>query len=44
MANNESYSRQLSSGIGTGWNRFWFTPRDTMGVALLRVLVGLMAL
>lgn len=39
-----AYVRQLASGLGEGWNRFWFEPSDPTILGLMRVLVGLLAL
>lgn len=39
-----SYWQELSTALGDGWNRFWYTPRDPRGVCILRILVGVMAL
>lgn len=39
-----TYWQELTQAIGTGWNRFWFTPRDPRATGLLRILVGALAL
>ncbi len=38
-----NYFREFSEGLGHGWNRFWFTPREPWTLAVLRLLVGLLA-
>lgn len=38
------YFSDLVEGVGSGWNRFWFTPRDNYPLCVLRVIVGLAAL
>lgn len=35
-----TYWQELTEAIGTGWNRFWYAPRDPRGVSLLRILVA----
>ncbi len=35
------YCKDLARGTVTGWNRFWFGPRDPTGIACIRILVGL---
>jgi hypothetical protein len=37
------YLSDLSSAVGGGWNRFWFTSRGIWHLALLRQIVGLLA-
>jgi len=39
-----TYWQELTHAFGTGWNRFWFTPRDPRAACLLRILVGVVAL
>ncbi len=36
-----SYFQEFSAQFAASWNRFWFAPRDPLGVCLLRVIVGL---
>ncbi len=43
IANIAKYFTELTATVGTGWNRFWFAPRETWTLAVLRFLVGLMA-
>lgn len=38
------YFQNLSNAIGTNWNRFWFTPRGSQELSILRIIVGLFAL
>jgi len=38
------YFRELTTRLGSGWNRFWFTPADALTLSVLRVLTGLVAL
>jgi hypothetical protein len=35
--------RSLAEDFGERWNRFWFTPADPRLAALLRIIVGLLA-
>lgn len=37
------YWQELTSTLGAGWNRFWFTPADPLPLSLLRIGVGLLA-
>ena len=39
-----NYCRELTSAAARGWNQFWFTPRDTATLGLIRILAGLMLL
>lgn len=39
-----SYFSELSTGIGSSWNRFWFTPADPLPLAALRIATGLLGL
>jgi hypothetical protein len=39
-----NYFRRLSSGFGSWWTRFWFTPSDAIVLSLVRVLTGCVAL
>ena len=44
MSNSSgSYFGDLSDAIGSGWNRFWFTPADPLPCCVLRIGVGLLA-
>ncbi|MFV1965092.1 MAG: HTTM domain-containing protein [Pirellulaceae bacterium] len=43
MQTLRSYLDELRVSVGTGWNRFWFTPADPVAVCALRVLVGFAA-
>lgn len=38
------YLSALTNDFGQGWNRFWFLPRTAETLAVLRILVGLIAL
>ena len=38
------YLYDLTKGIGEGWNRFWYVPRDPMTLGVLRFCTGMMAL
>jgi hypothetical protein len=38
------YFRELSAHFGAGWNRFWFTPRNTLSLSIVRILTGIIAL
>jgi uncharacterized membrane protein YphA (DoxX/SURF4 family) len=38
-----NYFKELTNHVGSGWNRFWFTPADVLGVCVLRIFVGLMS-
>jgi hypothetical protein len=44
MPDSNGYFAELTSGVGRGWNRFWFEPADPLPCAVLRVAVGLVAL
>lgn len=37
------YFAELATEFGQAWNRFWYTPRDPIALAVLRVLVGVTA-
>ncbi|HYO24108.1 MAG TPA: hypothetical protein VEQ85_04085 [Lacipirellulaceae bacterium] len=37
------YFDELSTSVGTAWNRFWFTPSDGRVLGVMRVLAGAMA-
>ena len=39
-----AYFSDVSREFGTAWTRFWFTPRDSVVLCLMRVLTGIMAL
>lgn len=38
-----SYFTELSEGLGSAWNRFWFTPADTLPCSVLRIAIGAIA-
>lgn len=38
------YYRELIDRFGSGWNHFWFSPVDPIGVCVLRLFVGVLAL
>ncbi len=38
-----NYFRNLTHGLGEGWNRFWFTPSDPYPLGLIRLLTGCLA-
>ncbi len=38
-----NYFREFVQRLGNGWNRFWFAPRDPIGLAVLRIGAGLLA-
>jgi uncharacterized membrane protein YphA (DoxX/SURF4 family) len=38
------YFQELAERFGSGWNRFWFTPVDPIGLCLVRALTGMMSL
>lgn len=38
-----NYIVELVNQVGSGWNRFWFTPSAPQTLSLLRVLVGALA-
>ncbi|HKD37638.1 MAG TPA: hypothetical protein VKB78_12590 [Pirellulales bacterium] len=44
MSEKESYFGRLFEALGTGWNRFWFTPSDPFTLAVLRVLTAALAM
>lgn len=44
MTGITGYIQELATRFGTGWNKFWFEPRDVATVALMRMLTGAMAL
>ena len=35
---------ELVESLGSGWNRFWFTPDDPIGLHCIRVFAGLLFL
>jgi hypothetical protein len=37
------YWQELTEGIGSGWNRFWFTAVDPLPLAVVRLGAGLVA-
>ena len=39
-----AYFQRLSTGFGTGWEQFWFTPASPLPLARLRIAIGLIAL
>jgi hypothetical protein len=39
-----NYFADLSTAVGGGWNRFWFTPRTAQTLGVLRIATGLLAL
>lgn len=39
-----SASRGTLDRMGSAWTNFWFTPSDAIGLSLLRILVGVVAL
>lgn len=39
-----AYFQRLSTGIGAGWESFWFTPVLPLPLARLRIAIGLIAL
>src|SRR5688572_16037998 len=41
---SSGYFTDLTESIGAAWNRFWFTPASPLPCAILRILVGLIAL
>lgn len=43
IASITNYFSELSESTGTAWNRFWFNPRETWILAVIRLLVGLLA-
>jgi len=38
------YWQELSEGVGSGWNRFWFTAVDPLPLAIVRIGTGLASL
>ncbi len=44
MHTMRAYFGELSREFGTAWTRFWFTPRDSVVLCLVRVLTGIVAL
>ena len=44
METPRNYFDALRASVGSGWNRFWFTPADPAVVCGLRVFVGLAAI
>jgi len=38
-----NYFSEMGDRLGSGWNRFWFTPTDPRPLAWLRIAVGLVA-
>jgi hypothetical protein len=38
-----TYLHMLIERLGSGWNRFWYTPSDPLVLSVLRVCVGLVA-
>lgn len=38
------YFADLSTAVGSGWNRFWFTPRTATTLGAMRIATGLLAL
>jgi hypothetical protein len=42
--NDRGYIAELTDSLGTGWNRFWFTPSDPLPCSVLRVAVGLLVI
>ena len=38
------YFSRLLTGVGDGWNRFWFNPSDALPLAFTRIATGLAAL
>jgi hypothetical protein len=38
-----NYCERLTTGLGEGWNRFWFTPSDPYPLGLIRLLTGCLA-
>jgi hypothetical protein len=39
-----TYLRDLGTGLARGWDRFWFSPADPTGLALIRIIAGLVLL
>jgi hypothetical protein len=44
MNTSNGYFSDLVEAIGSGWNRFWFTPADPLPCGVLRIVVGLLAI
>ncbi len=42
--NDRGYFAELTDSLGSGWNRFWFTPSDPLPCSVLRVAVGLLVI
>lgn len=40
----QSYFANLTTELGRGWNRFWFTPVSPAPLGLIRLVIGLIAL
>jgi uncharacterized membrane protein YphA (DoxX/SURF4 family) len=40
---DSSYFTELTEAIGRAWNRFWFTPADTLPCCILRIATGAIA-
>ncbi len=40
---SRSYVSELTTAVGSGWNRFWFSTADPYPTCLLRIAVGLLA-
>ena len=38
------YFNKLTTGIGQGWNKFWYTPQDACMLGFIRVLTGVVLL
>jgi hypothetical protein len=38
------YFEDLGHGFSHGWNRFWFTPADSLPLSVIRVLTGLIGM
>jgi hypothetical protein len=44
MSDSIAPSQRAAPSLGDAWNRFWFTPADPFSLAIVRVLVGVLAL
>ena len=44
MHTMRAYFGELSREFGAAWTRFWFTPRDSVVLCLVRILTGIVAL
>lgn len=44
MSSVSDYFSRLSTGLGEGWNRFWFQSADPKPLALLRIALGTISL